>query len=131
MAHDGADSARKSAIETLSENVIVERARARLFQSDLAERTGLRRATISNIENALGDVSLRKIEKLANAFGRPVSVVLDGTEDDLQETDAAIDRRRETSSPEEFVDAFDLLIAVEEARRSRPGRRRTARTSQK
>ena len=119
MAHNGADRARKSAIETLSENVIVERARARLSQSDLAERTRLRRATISNIE------------KLANTFGRPVSVLLDGTEDDLQETDAAIDRRRETSSPEEFVDAFDLLIAVEEARRSRPGRRRTARTSQK
>jgi transcriptional regulator with XRE-family HTH domain len=122
---------RKSAIETLALNVIVARARARLSQSDLAERTGLSRATISNIENTVGDVSLRTIEALANAFGCPVSALLDGTEDHLPETDSEINRRRETTSAEEFVDAFDVLAAAAEAadrrRYSNAGRRRMAR----
>jgi len=131
MSGNDSDTARKSAIETLALNVIVGRARARISQSELAERTGLSRATISNIENTVGDVSLRTIEALAKAFGCPVTALLDGTEDDLRETDAEINRRRETTSPEEFVDAFDVLTAAAEAadsiRYSNAGRRRMAR----
>ena len=132
MNGNGAETARTSAIETLALNVIVGRARARLSQSDLAERTGLSRATISNIENTVGDVSLRTIEALANAFECTVSALLDGTNDDGRpETDAEINRRRETSSPEDFVDALDVLKAATEAadsrRYSNAGRRRMAR----
>jgi transcriptional regulator with XRE-family HTH domain len=131
MSGNGSDTVRKSAVETLALNVIVGRARARLSQSDLAARTGLSRATISNIENTVGDVSLRTIEALANAFGCPVATLLDGADDGLSETDDEINRSRETTSAEEFVDAFDVLTAAAEAadsiRYSNAGRRRMAR----
>jgi hypothetical protein len=71
------------------------------------------------------------IEALANAFACPVSALLHGTEDDRPETEAEINRRLETTSPEDFVDAWDVLIAANEARCSKAGRRRTVRLARK
>ena len=63
------EAARLSALESLRINVIVERARARLSQSELAKKAGVSRQTISRIERASSDVGLAVIERIATALG--------------------------------------------------------------
>ena len=56
-------------------------------QEDLSEASGLHRTYISSVERANCNVSLDNIEKLADAFGRPVHDLLT-----LSETAASEER---------------------------------------
>lgn len=118
--------ARAPALEIIRVNLIVGRARARFSQEDLAERSGVGRATISRIERgAATDVGVDTLERLAGALGvsiaaffvSPSAARADDDELDLRAAD----------SDDEFIDARALLDAVSEAadgeeRYSRAGR---------
>jgi transcriptional regulator with XRE-family HTH domain len=107
---NAAPVARNSALESLRINVIVERARAKLSQAELAKKAGVSRQTISRIERATNDVGLAVIERIAVALGTTVTVLVEPYEPDLPD-DAEL-ARRAAAPPEEFIDA-DALIAAE------------------
>ena len=46
-------------------------------QDDLSFRSGIARSTLGNLETAQNDVSLSKVNKLAEAFGMSLSEFLD------------------------------------------------------
>jgi transcriptional regulator with XRE-family HTH domain len=118
--------ARASAQEALRVNVIVGRARARLSQSDLAERAGISRPTVSRIERATcPDVGLDTIERIAGALDVDVASLF------VLELEKRVDddeiARRAAAPDSDFVDADALLSAIAEAgeplqRYSRAGR---------
>ena len=66
-------STRAPALEALRVNVIIGRARSRLSQTELAERAGVSRPTISRIERASGDVGIDVIQRIADALGVAVA----------------------------------------------------------
>jgi transcriptional regulator with XRE-family HTH domain len=117
---------RAPALEDLRVNLIVGRARARLSQEDLAERSGVGRATISRIERAaIDDVGVDVLVRLAGVLGTCVH--------DLFAPSVAVDQpgddelaRRAEASDDEFLDADTVLDTVDEAagieRYSRAGR---------
>jgi transcriptional regulator with XRE-family HTH domain len=113
MATDTSHLQQVSALESLRINVIVERARARLSQGELAKRAGVSRQTISRIERASTDVGLGVVERIATALGTTVTVLVEPYEPDCPD-DAEIARRL-TAPPEEFIDADALLAAEQEA----------------
>jgi transcriptional regulator with XRE-family HTH domain len=61
--------ARSPAKELMATNVSVLRAKRGLSQSALAERTGLSRATISNIERGEGSASIDVADRIADGLG--------------------------------------------------------------
>ncbi|HTV91128.1 MAG TPA: helix-turn-helix transcriptional regulator [Verrucomicrobiae bacterium] len=114
-------------MESLRANLIVGRARARLSQAELAERSGVSRPTISRIERcAAGDVGIDVIQRLANALGSTVADLF------VPASTAPVDddelARRASTPDSEFIAAGDLLDAIAEAsgedlpRYSRAGR---------
>jgi transcriptional regulator with XRE-family HTH domain len=122
--------AKSPALEVLGGNVVVARARARISQVELAERSGLSRATISKIENGSGDVNVGSLELLANALGCSIADLFAFDSEDIVD-DRELGRRANLSD-DAFIDARELLDAVEEAggrdrRYSRAGRPRVAR----
>jgi transcriptional regulator with XRE-family HTH domain len=105
----GSDGAR----ELLSVNVVVGRARTRLSQHALAERSGVSRPTISRIERAAVDVGIDAIERIATALGMQVSeLFVPGDTGILDDAELA---RRAAAPNREFVDADALLAAIDEA----------------
>ncbi len=124
--------ARSPAMEALEANVILARARARVSQIQLAERSGVSRATISKIETgAAADVNVGTLEQLARALGCTVAdFFVAASDDNVDDNELA---RRAAAPDDEFVDAETLLAAVDEAaghdpaRYSRAGRPRMAR----
>ena len=122
--------AKVPALEVLSGNVIIARARLRLSQVDLAERSGLSRATVSKIENGIGDVNVGTLEQLADGLGCDIGALFAHEDAGVVGDDELA--RRAVASEAEFVDARDILDAVEEAggrsrRYSRAGRPRLER----
>ncbi|MDQ2858449.1 MAG: helix-turn-helix domain-containing protein [Candidatus Eremiobacteraeota bacterium] len=119
-------------MEALEANVILARARARVSQIQLAERSGVSRATISKIETgAAADVNVGTLEQLARALGCTVAdFFVAASDDNVDDNELA---RRAAAPDDEFVDAETLLAAVDEAaghdpaRYSRAGRPRMAR----
>jgi transcriptional regulator with XRE-family HTH domain len=118
--------ANASALEALRVNTILGRARTRLSQTDLAERAGISRPTVSRIERAAcRDVGLDTIERIAGALGVDVAslFVLD-LETRVDDNELA---RRAAAPASEFLDADAVLTALDEAadplqRYSRAGR---------
>jgi transcriptional regulator with XRE-family HTH domain len=128
-------AARAPALESLRAHVITGRARARLSQGDLADKAGLARQTISRLERGVGDVGLDVVQRIADALGVTAAeliapMAIGAVDDDELE-------RRFTAPESEFVDADELLKALDEAagkpnpdeRFSRAGRPRVARQS--
>jgi transcriptional regulator with XRE-family HTH domain len=120
------------ALDALRVSLIVERARLRLSQEALAERSGVSRPTISRIERgAAVDVGLDVIERLARALDISVAKLF------APQSRARVDdpelARRAAASDDEFVDARALFEAIDEAegreieRYSRAGRPPLAR----
>jgi len=107
------------AAEVLRANLIIERARSRISQQQLAERSGVSRPTISRIERAAGDVTLDVIERLARALHVPVHALF--TPPPQGPTSRAEIERRATAPDSEFVDAdaFDAALDEAEGRTSR------------
>lgn len=111
--------------EVLRSNVILGRAKARVSQEELAERSGVSRPTISRIERAQGDVGIDVVERIATALGVTIAelfVPARGGGADERELAA-----RAADSDSEFVDARDFVHALDEAdgnleRYSRAGR---------
>ena len=113
MVTDTSQLARASALESLRINVIVERARARLSQDDLAKRAGVSRQTVSRIERASTDVGLSVIERIADALGTTVSVLVEPyVPDDPDNEELA---RRIAAPREESIDARAFITAMDEA----------------
>jgi transcriptional regulator with XRE-family HTH domain len=110
---DTSQLARYSALESLRINVIVERARAKLSQAELAKKAGVSRQTISRIERASSDVGLAVIERVAGALGTTVTILVEPYEPDFPD-DAEL-ARRAAAPREEFIDADALLAAEAEA----------------
>ena len=106
-------AARYSALESLRINVIVERARARLSQSELAKKAGVSRQTISRIERASSDVGLAVIERIATALGTTVTVLVEPYEPDFPD-DAELARTL-TEPRGNYIDADAFLAALDEA----------------
>ena len=113
--------------KNLAINVITLRAQQGLSQTALAQSAGVGRPTVSRIERAaLEDVSLKTIERLAEALGASVPELLSPVERSIP-NEKELQRRSEAS--DEFVDAdvfFDALdeaTSVSPARYSRAGRR--------
>lgn len=123
---------RAPALEDLRVNLIVERARARLSQQELADRSGVSRNTISRIERGIDDVGVDIVAKLASALGTTVQGLFASGSGLDRPDDDEISRRAEADD-EEFVNAEALLDAVDEAagreipRYSRAGRPALAR----
>lgn len=123
-------TARPRVLEALRVNVIVGRARARLSQDQLADRASVSRPTISRIERAVGDVGVQVVERIASALGVTIAELFAPPGLGLVGEDEIA--RRAAAGDDEFVDAQDLLDAVDEAagrpiiRYSRAGRPRMA-----
>jgi transcriptional regulator with XRE-family HTH domain len=133
MANSAVTVTRVAALEALRINLIVERARLRISQSALAERSGVSRPTISRLERAAGDVGVTVVQRLAIALNTSVSELL--AFDDSPYVDDAEIARRAADPPEMFIGADAFLEALDEAhsrlipseRYSRAGRRAVAR----
>lgn len=125
----GAPVSAPSVREVLRVNIITGRAKARLSQHDLAERSGVSRPTISRIERAQVDVGIDAVSHIAAALGVAVSELFAiWSEGEPGEAELL---RRASADDNEFVDAGDLLAALDEAnapeRYSRAGRPPLAR----
>ncbi len=113
MATDTSHLQRVSALESLRINVIVERARARISQGELAERAGISRQTVSRIERASTDVGLSVVERIASALGTTVTVLVEPyVPDNPDEAELA---RRINAPTEEFIDAEAFIATMDEA----------------
>lgn len=122
---------RAPAREVLRANIIVGRARSRLSQEQLAERSGVSRPTISRIERAQVDVGIDALERIARALGVAVAdLFVPASAARVGDEELAA---RAAASEDEFIDAEALLAAVDEAdgrpaeRYSRAGRPPLAR----
>jgi transcriptional regulator with XRE-family HTH domain len=118
-----------STLEALARNVIIYRARRRLSQQALADRAGVSRATISNIERGEGDPGITIVTKLAVALDTsPAELLVDGLPPESA-TDEELAQLAE-SARDDAVDAHALIAAIDEAvdrpveRYSRAGRPR-------
>jgi transcriptional regulator with XRE-family HTH domain len=124
-----APQARLSTREVLRVNIIVGRAKSRLSQEQLAERAGVSRPTISRIERAQADVGIDVVEHIAVALGVNVAELFTPWSNEEPDESELIAR----GNDEDFIDAGDLLNAVDEAngapleRYSNAGRPRVAR----
>jgi transcriptional regulator with XRE-family HTH domain len=113
-----------TAMEALRRNVVYKRAEHRISQTDLAERARVARQTISKIESGKtnGNVTVEVLEKIALVLGCDVSELFDPR--CIRIDDNELERRANAASSE-FVNAHDLLDAIDEAnevRYSRAGR---------
>jgi len=97
--------------DVLSLNVLFWRAKSRLSQTVLAKRAGVSRALLSSIEQGTANVTLDVLSRLAAALGTSVAKLFEPVRGGA--SDAAVARRLE-DGPEAFVDADDLLAALDE-----------------
>ena len=106
--------------QALRANVIVGRAKIRMSQAQLAKRAHVSRQTISRIEGAATDIRIQVVERIATALGVRIAdlFISSGTE---RVNDRELARRAATPR-RDYVDARDLLLAVDEAAGRTTGR---------
>jgi transcriptional regulator with XRE-family HTH domain len=117
MAANPSSSTRRDVVQTISHNLLFERARARLSQAELAQRSGVARPTISRIENGTGDVSVGTLDRLAAVLGISVARLFIETDLDLGPVGDDELLRRAHQPDSEYVDADDLSAALADAER--------------
>ena len=111
-----------NAMEALRRNVVYKRAEHGLSQGDLADRASVARQTISKIESGHGNVTVEVLEKIATVLGCGVDQLFEPRS--VRVDDAELERRA-NAPRSEFVNAYDVLDAIDEAnevRYSRAGR---------
>jgi transcriptional regulator with XRE-family HTH domain len=112
-------------MEALARNVVRKRAELVLSQTALAERAEVARATVSKIEQGDGNVTVSSLEKIAQVLGCRLNELFEPR--CLRVDDAELERRANTEKGA-FIDARQLLSAINEAnesRYSRAGRKRS------
>ena len=120
-----------SLARALARNVIIFRARRKLAQIALAEKAGLSRTTVSNVERASVDTTLSVVKRLANALDTTPNELLDEEMPVAYADDDELERLASTAR-DDAVDAHSLFVATDEAgghsaeRYSRAGRPRVA-----
>jgi len=107
-----ASSDRAAARDALRSNVLFGRARLRLSQANLAERAGISRPVVSEIEQGKGNVTLDVLERIAAALETTAARLL--TPVQRGASDEHIARRRK-DGPEAFVDARDFIATIDES----------------
>jgi two-component system, response regulator len=80
-------------------SVKAQRARLQLTQEELAERAGLHRTYITDIERGMRNLSLQSIERLARALEVPIAALMEGA-----------DRARETGGDRSSGQVDILLV---------------------
>ncbi len=100
--------------EALAANVVVYRARKRLSQTELAERVGISRPTISRIERCDGDPTLDVLARIAAALNVDFADLFSTEIGPEFSTNAELERRA-TESREGSVNARDLFAAMDES----------------
>lgn len=116
---------KSAAMQALRCNLLINRAKHGLSQSDLAMRADVARQTISKLESGEGDVKVSVLERIARVFGCRVCELLQLQLDSKQVDDAELQRRAKTPQSE-FIDADRLFAAIDESTRySRAGRPRS------
>jgi transcriptional regulator with XRE-family HTH domain len=114
-----------TAMEALRRNVVTKRAEVCLSQAALADRADVSRALVSKLEQGTGNITVASLEKIAIVLGCTIEQLF--APRCIRVDDAELERR--ANSPDgEFVDARQLLAAIDEAneaRYSNAGRRRT------
>ncbi|VTU41947.1 MULTISPECIES: helix-turn-helix domain-containing protein [unclassified Variovorax] len=68
-----------SASLTLAANLRTFRLRAGLSQEELADRAGVHRTYVSQVERQVVNPTLASVSKLSDALGLPLARLLDGT----------------------------------------------------
>ena len=122
-------AAAPAARDLLRLNLVFRRAQLRLSQAALAERAGVSRPVISEIENGRANVSLDVLERIAAALEATVATLFTPAQPGASDADI---ERRAADDPEAFVDAYAFLAALDEgapaeARYSNRGRKSTVR----
>jgi transcriptional regulator with XRE-family HTH domain len=109
--------------EALRINLLVLRAKEGLSQAALAQKTGVSRAIISELERGRGDARLGTLARIAHGLGVAVGELFEPWRPSVLTDEELARRARE----DDFVDADSLLAALDEAddppRYSRRGRR--------
>jgi transcriptional regulator with XRE-family HTH domain len=132
--HDDLSTAVDSAArDALRFHLVFRRAKQKLSQSALAERAGVSRPVISELEQGRGNVTLGVLSRIAAALDATPAQLL--TVPSRGSTDEDV-LRRDKEGLENFVDAWDFLEALDEsgdaaeevARYSKRGRRPAVRT---
>jgi transcriptional regulator with XRE-family HTH domain len=97
--------------DALRLNLVFRRAKLRLSQTALAERAGISRPVVSDIEQGRANVTLDVLERIAIALETTAAQLLTPVQRGASDEDI---ERRLKDGPEEFVDAWDLLAAIDE-----------------
>ncbi|MBV8370856.1 MAG: helix-turn-helix transcriptional regulator [Candidatus Eremiobacteraeota bacterium] len=84
-----------------------------MSQAQLAKRANVSRQTISRIERAATDIRIEVVERIASALGVTVADLFAST-GAKRVNDRELARRAATPR-RDYVDARDLLLAVDEA----------------
>lgn len=88
-------------------------AQSQISQQVLAERSGLSWPTISRIERGVADVGIDAIERIAQALQlHPAELLLEPHSSPVTDADL---KQRAAAPQSYFIDADDLLAAVDEA----------------
>jgi transcriptional regulator with XRE-family HTH domain len=115
FSEDGAvsDDPWQAQLEELGRLLRAQRAAAGLSLRDLAERTGVSNAYLSQLERGLHEPSLRVLRAVTAALGMPLGELLaragileagaDAHAPGVRETEAAIQRDPELSEPQRFA----------------------------
>lgn len=104
---------------SLRANLTFERAQKRLSQAELAKRAGVSRYAIVRLESGeYPNPGLELLDKIARALDVTVHRLLEPAHvDDRIPSDEELLRRMQ-DPPSEFVDADDLVAALDEANRA-------------
>ncbi len=106
--------------DALRFNVLFRRAQLRLSQSALAERAGVSRPIISDLECGRANATLDVLGRIATALE---TSVVDLLTQHVQPGDSDTDLERRAADGEEaYVDASDFLTALDEQTTAKPRR---------
>ena len=98
--------------DALRFNVLFRRAQLRLSQSALAERAGVSRPVVSDLECGRANATIDVLDRIATALETSVVDLL--TKRAKPQDSAADLERRAADGPEAFVDSVAFLAALDE-----------------